>query len=388
MIRDKYKGKAKNGNRSSLKDQHAVSAKENKLDLHDILNHAQLIESHYSETDDTSQLRNNLERVVLVDPVCDLVECRKATSARASDSLRDSSAYTLETIDRTSSQTHAVSSEETFDSLLSAFHYFDATVKKVFDSQNKSRIGLQVREFRQEMKDFIRQESRLLSQSRADLLRSWNSLTEDKIKIKKIAYISSVWSLVNNQTPNNAQMLVLYLLVQKNMNSLNVLAQVKTGEGKTLIIALLAAYIAIWGNERVDIVTSNRDLAMEGFLKCKSYFQKLNLTVECNCRDNLSLKQRKDVYKCDIVYGDTGTYQGDMLESEFSNLGEQQLLAATDENNKSLIGDRYFKQLASNERKPFKCVNLIVDEVKCNYLMYEFYAITYFIYAGRFYVFR
>ncbi|CAF4848103.1 unnamed protein product, partial [Rotaria sp. Silwood1] len=121
------------------------------------------------------------------------------------------------------------------------------------------------------------------------------------------------------------------------------LEQIRTGEGKTLIVGLTAAFFALCGNA-VHVVSSNRDLAIEGEQKCRSFFQLLKIENGHICHESddanhQSYRLSLDTPQGNIVYGDVGGFQRDILESEF--------------NNKNIFDERYEK------RK--KC--LIVDEV-------------------------
>ncbi|CAF5228189.1 unnamed protein product, partial [Rotaria magnacalcarata] len=116
-----------------------------------------------------------------------------------------------------------------------------------------------------------------------------------------------------------------------------------TGEGKTLIVGLIAAFLALCGHA-VDIVSSNRDLAIEGEQKCCSFFQLLKLESDHICSENDEVNHQS--YRSDlntsqgnIVYGEVGTFQRDILEEEF--------------NSKKIFGKRY-----ENRNK-----SLIIDEV-------------------------
>ncbi|CAF1124741.1 unnamed protein product [Didymodactylos carnosus] len=78
-------------------------------------------------------------------------------------------------------------------------------------------------------------------------------------------------SIANHpQFPKDTQIVSLLLFVHSNDKGL--LGQVQTSEGKTLIVGLTAAFLALCGNA-VDIGSSNRDLAIEGEQKCRSFFQ-------------------------------------------------------------------------------------------------------------------
>jgi hypothetical protein len=94
----------------------------------------------------------------------------------------------------------------------------------------------------------------------------------------------------------------------------------------------------------VDIVSSNRDLAIEGAKKCSSFYDLLRINSGHICTEDDSVKQsvyelKSDSSQGNVVYGEVGSFQRDILEQEC--------------NNKIIYASRYVN------RK--KC--LIVDEV-------------------------
>ena len=132
-------------------------------------------------------------------------------------------------------------------------------------------------------------------------------------RVDFVVHLVKVWTLVAKksgkmQTPYNTQIVSLLLFLHTNDQGL--LQQVKTGEGKTLIVGMLAAAKALLGFH-VDIVSSNRDLAEEGVRKCREFFKALDLEAATNCSDDDDTNQQ--AYKSHIVYGDVGSFQRDVL---------------------------------------------------------------------------
>lgn len=96
------------------------------------------------------------------------------------------------------------------------------------------------------------------------------------------------------------------------------LAEINTGEGKTTIVAMLAAYKALEGHQ-VDVITTSSELAKPQSEQQKLFFKKFDLTVSHNGKDdNIEIKER---YKANIVYGAAGDFQGDILRDEYNKLG-------------------------------------------------------------------
>ncbi len=152
--------------------------------------------------------------------------------------------------------------------------------------------------------------------------------------------ILCAWAVANHrQFPHDTQIVTFWSFVKSTDHGL--LAQVRTGEGKTLIVGLLAAFLALCGHA-VDVLSSNSDLAIEGVEKCRDFFQLLLLTCGHIC--HRSKRSNHQAYKADIVYGEIGSFQGDFLQQEFED--------------KQTYRNRYSKTTNPHREK-----NLIVDEV-------------------------
>ncbi|XP_055522380.1 protein translocase subunit SecA-like [Wyeomyia smithii] len=97
------------------------------------------------------------------------------------------------------------------------------------------------------------------------------------------------------------------------------LSQMQTGEGKTVIVSVLAAIKVLQG-EKVDVVTSNPVLAAEGVRDRKLFFDLLNVDVDTNNADEKYSHGKRACYEADIVYGSIGNFQFDYLRDSFMGL--------------------------------------------------------------------
>lgn len=96
------------------------------------------------------------------------------------------------------------------------------------------------------------------------------------------------------------------------------LAQIKTGEGKTTIVATIAIAKALKG-QKVDIITSSPVLAIRDSEAKAELYAMFNLRVSHNI-DKGYKEGAKRVYDADIVYGDASTYQHDYLRHSYNLL--------------------------------------------------------------------
>ncbi|XP_044261297.1 protein translocase subunit SecA-like isoform X2 [Tribolium madens] len=93
------------------------------------------------------------------------------------------------------------------------------------------------------------------------------------------------------------------------------LCQIKTGEGKTVIISLLAVIKALQG-WTVDVITSNSLLAADGVAETKRFYSVFNLTVSTN-NPAEGEGNFKIGYSADVLYGTISNFQFDYLKDSF-----------------------------------------------------------------------
>ena len=121
--------------------------------------------------------------------------------------------------------------------------------------------------------------------------------------------------------------IVLILLSQKNKG---VFAQIKTGQGKSIIIAVLAVVKSLF-IKYVDILTSSIELASRDSKELKNFYKIFNLNVSCANEEN--------PYIDNVVYTDTQRFEGEILDEKFHERGKR----------------------LKNKERGFRC--LIIDEV-------------------------
>ncbi|CAF4007220.1 unnamed protein product [Rotaria sp. Silwood2] len=101
---------------------------------------------------------------------------------------------------------------------------------------------------------------------------------------RMISLTLQVWSVSNKpQFSQDTQVVALLLFVHSYDKRL--LEQVRTDNRKTFIVEVTAVFFVLCGNA-VNIVSSNRDLAIEGEQKCHSLFQLLKIESDCTCSEN------------------------------------------------------------------------------------------------------
>lgn len=120
--------------------------------------------------------------------------------------------------------------------------------------------------------------------------------------------------------PRKIQIISLLLMLNNYNNRSGLIEEVKTGEGKSLIIMFLATLKALEG-KKVDILTSSPVLAERDCRNTKQFYEVFGLTCDfCHEDENEDNSNENLVYKnynSDIVYGTILSFAGDYLRTSF-----------------------------------------------------------------------
>ena len=103
----------------------------------------------------------------------------------------------------------------------------------------------------------------------------------------------------------------------------NQIAEMKTGEGKTLT-ALLPAYLNALTKRGVHVITVNDYLARRDSEWCKPLFEFLGMTVGCNI-PGLDSDAKRAAYACDVTYGTNSEFGFDYLRDNMAYMPEQRV---------------------------------------------------------------
>lgn len=116
----------------------------------------------------------------------------------------------------------------------------------------------------------------------------------------------------------DTQYMSLFLLLDAVRQKRGRVGQVLTGEGKTIIMAIFAIILSLFGKP-VDMVTSSTELAERDSKISEALFDIFDVTVSNNCDHDCqtSVQTRKSRYLSHVVYGDLAAFQRDFLLSEF-----------------------------------------------------------------------
>jgi len=114
--------------------------------------------------------------------------------------------------------------------------------------------------------------------------------------------------------PRDTQLVAVLLFNGSSEKGTSSMAQISTGEGKTIITALLAIYLSL-RKKFVHVVTSSSVLAEENVVEVKDLCKRFCVSVDNICDQQCSSdeNERRNRYKNDIIYGDLSSFQRDLL---------------------------------------------------------------------------
>ena len=167
----------------------------------------------------------------------------------------------------------------------------------------------------QSLSSILSHEERPIAQWQQVQVTQWAQKVKkapNKVSQKEmLAVIQRAVELHHGFLPRATQMLSVLALLNPAKDT-GRLAQINTGEGKSLIVAMLAAVHALQG-QYVDVITTSSELAIPEVLKQEHFFKMLSLTVGENSSHGKSDAAKAAVYKKDIVYGTAEDFQADIL---------------------------------------------------------------------------
>ncbi len=103
----------------------------------------------------------------------------------------------------------------------------------------------------------------------------------------------------------------------------NQIAEMKTGEGKTLT-ALLPCYLNALTGKGVHVITVNDYLARRDADWSRPFYTFMGMTVGCNIHD-LSPEEKRAAYGCDVTYGTNNEFGFDYLRDNMAYTKEQRV---------------------------------------------------------------
>ena len=191
-------------------------------------------------------------------------------------------------------------------------------LKKIFDGNER-----QLKELRPTVEQIEALEKGFESLSDSDLKnkttelkqRVENGETLDDVMVEAYAVVREASKRVLNMRPFPVQLMGAIVLHGGNI------AEMKTGEGKTLA-STLPAYLNALSGDGVHIITVNEYLADRDAKEMGQLFEFLGLTVGLNV-SGLSKEEKRKAYEADITYGTNNEFGFDYLRDNMVLYKEQ-----------------------------------------------------------------
>lgn len=129
--------------------------------------------------------------------------------------------------------------------------------------------------------------------------------------------------------------------------------QVATGEGKSCIVAMFAAYKAMKG-KTVHIWSSSPILAERDMEDWKNFFSSLKISVDCNTSKH-GIPSLQKCYRCQVIYGTADKFAGDYLTQVCERtdiFGQSKSLCAIVDEEDSIMLDKALHVIYIGENMP------------------------------------
>jgi len=185
-----------------------------------------------------------------------------------------------------------------------------SVLSSIFGTDNKKKL----KEFSHLVKKINELEEHYKSKDHEEILKEVESLKNKSLEIENLdSLIPEAFAIVREAAKRTLKqrhfdVQLLGGLVLHNGG----IAEMKTGEGKTLV-STLAAFLNSLSGKGVHIVTVNDYLAKRDSEWMGEIFKYLGLSVGCLTNDLVGIEVRKEMYACDITYGTNNEFGFDYL---------------------------------------------------------------------------
>jgi preprotein translocase subunit SecA len=165
-----------------------------------------------------------------------------------------------------------------------------------------------------------------------DMIKNWSvnfrKLNKANLKsiesievLELVAVISQASKLINNYGLRDTQRIAVFVFIDSMLNSFGGrLANISTGEGKSLIIISTAISQLLLRDGTVDILTSSEVLAERDAAESQPMFSRFGIKVSCNCdaiADGNEAVRRERYENNNVMYGVIGHFQRDILLTKY-----------------------------------------------------------------------
>lgn len=205
----------------------------------------------------------------------------------------------------------------TLDEILSQL---TLTGKTTLDSMHYSEVAKKLREDFNKVKEFWPK----WQDKSANQIKDWALNKKGNLKSEEMLEAIAVMDRANNLVTAGHRLrdpqIVSVLVFLRSKENRGMLCQIQTGEGKTVILSVLASLKVLQGL-KIDVITSNQVLALDGVDSRRNFYGLMAVSVAHNNTDKTYTKGPRSCYSADIVYGSIGNFQFDFLRDSFEGLG-------------------------------------------------------------------
>ena len=206
-------------------------------------------------------------------------------------------------------------------------HDIIAEISGGLEDEDSSMIEKIVSQVKEETKGSISTHT-LIDDAKISLKELADQLSRSELRESIVTALKAFYYCVFESLeyyPSLTQLVSVCILLLSHQSKVNRLLEVMTGEGKSLIITMFAAALALQG-KKVDVVTSSALLAQRDAKDWRPFFEKLGLKVTHNTDTEESLKLQESEadtmrIKCyekhEIVYGTVSSFSADVLRHTF-----------------------------------------------------------------------
>ena len=176
-----------------------------------------------------------------------------------------------------------------------------------------NEISLFIRDVEYILKDYEKFDNRFIKK---EFFLIKNNLCFNNNKIRLLCLMIQANYNIFGYYPRYTQLISFYLFINKK-EDIGLIQEIKTGEGKSLIISFLAVFNNLIFNKKVDILTSSIILAERDCNLYKKFYDIFDIKTDY-CREELdSSNKYKKCYETDILYGDCLSFESDILRTTF-----------------------------------------------------------------------
>ena len=225
----------------------------------------------------------------------------------------------------------------------------------IFSPYNKNKL----KKFQAIVKEINEVEAQYEGKSQSELIQITNKMKSDyqdgveldQMLVPAFALVREAAKQTLNQRHFDVQL--LGGLVLHN----GAIAEMKTGEGKTLV-STLPAFLNALSGKGVHIVTVNEYLAKRDSEWMGRVFKYLGLSVGCISNDLKTNAERKAMYECDITYGTNNEFGFDYLRDNL----KLQKMHMVQRNHNFCIVDEVDSILIDESRTPLVISGAVEDK--------------------------